>query len=155
MCLCQDIQHLYLSGGKKDITCRFWKRKYDKYSEQFLISHHLYLLFLPLLESRHLIASISSPIPSTCLQKCVRCNSFLPFSLPIGRILGTFQFPAALCILRCLPCAAWYMCTKLNVKSSYEHIEQWMKWWDERKQQLLQRRSIMRWEGVVKYVPLV
>lgn len=46
-------------------------------------------------------------------------------------ILGTFQFPAAICILRCLSSAAPYMCTKLNVKSSYDHTEQWMMRWKE------------------------
>lgn len=54
-----------------------------------------------------------------------------------------------------VPCAARYVCTKVNAKSSYNQTEKRMKWWGERKQQLLPCRSSMRRESVVKYVPLV
>lgn len=123
--------------------------------KNFLWVAIIYVLLLPLLESSHWDANVSSSIPSTCLQKNLHHSTFLPFSLLVGRISGPFLFPATLCTFRCFPCAARYVCTKLNVKSSYNQIEQWMKWWDERKQQLLPCRSSMRQEGVIKYVPLV
>lgn len=62
------------------------------------------------------------PIPSTCLQKYMHHSSSLS-SLPTGRILRTFSVSSSFCILRCLSCAARCLCTKLNVKSSYNHIE--------------------------------
>lgn len=143
-----------LVEGRKTLIVDFKSGNTLSILNSFSLVTILYLLFLLLLESKTFDCKYLFPYSFHLFVNMYIAALFFPSLSLQGEYYRPFQFPAALCILRCLPCAARYMCTKLNVKSSYNHIKQWMKRWDERKQQLLQCRSIMRWDGVIKYVPL-
>lgn len=98
-----------LVGETKTLLVDFESGNTMSILKNFLWVSILYLLFLPLLESRHLDANVSSSIPSTCLQKYLHHSSFLPFSLPVGRISETSSVSSNPLYLRMLflCCQVW------------------------------------------------
>lgn len=121
---------IYTLAWERQILLADFESGVTSIIKTFLWVAILYLLLLPLLESSHLDANVSSSIPSTCPQKTLHHSSFLPFSLLAGSISRAFAISSSSFVPSdALPYAA--RCTKLNVKSSYNQTRQWMKRWKE------------------------